>query len=169
MLLCHQKGCKSFMDICTINGVIYPTNKAACQALGLLGGDQEWIGTIQEAALSATLFELRKLFFQILLFYDVSDPMNLWQTFWKDMSDDIPRRLLKILQIPQIQKSETKLKASVLFDLEAMLSSNSKSLKEFGLPMPPQDMLAILQNRFLMEERNYNPEELMKERDLLIP
>ncbi|GKE36836.1 DNA helicase [Tanacetum coccineum] len=61
------------------------------------------------------------------------------------------------------------MKESVLFDLEAMLNSNSKSLKYFGLPIPPEDMLPVLQNRFLMEETNYNPEQLLKERDLLIP
>nr|GEY55448.1 DNA helicase [Tanacetum cinerariifolium] len=61
------------------------------------------------------------------------------------------------------------MKAIVLFDLEAMLNLNSKSLKDFGLPMPPQHMLTIFQNRFLMEERNYNPELLLKERDMLIP
>nr|GEY23100.1 DNA helicase [Tanacetum cinerariifolium] len=144
-------------------------NKAACQALGLLGGDEEWIYTFKEAALSATSLELRKLFVQILIFYDVSDPMNLWQTFWKDLSDDIPRRVSKALQIPLIEKSKTKMKASVLFDLEAMLNSNSKSIKDFGLPTPPEDMRRVLQNRFLMEETNYNPKLLLNERELLIP
>ncbi|GJS70163.1 DNA helicase [Tanacetum coccineum] len=50
MLLCHQKGCRSFAEIRTLNGITYPTNKASCQALGLLGGDEEWIGAFQEAA-----------------------------------------------------------------------------------------------------------------------
>nr|GEZ02659.1 ribosome-inactivating protein [Tanacetum cinerariifolium] len=54
MLLCHQKGCKSFLEIRMLGNTIYPTNKAACQALGLLSGDEEWIGAFQEAALFAT-------------------------------------------------------------------------------------------------------------------
>ncbi|GJR42379.1 DNA helicase [Tanacetum coccineum] len=86
----------SFAEIQTLNGITYSTNKAACQALGLLGGDEEWIGVFQEAALSATTSELRKLFVHILIFCNVSDPMNLWQRLWKDMSDDIPRGLSKI-------------------------------------------------------------------------
>ncbi|GKD98883.1 DNA helicase, partial [Tanacetum coccineum] len=79
MLLCHQKGCKSFAEIRMINGIIYPINKAACHVLGLLGGDEEWIGAFQEAALSATALELRKLFVHILIFCNVADPLNLWQ------------------------------------------------------------------------------------------
>ncbi|GJS17063.1 hypothetical protein Tco_0411535 [Tanacetum coccineum] len=84
---------RSFTEIRTVDDIINPTNKAACHVLGLLGGDEEWICAFREASLSATSLELRKLFVQILIFCDVLDPMNLWQTFWKDMSDDIPRRL----------------------------------------------------------------------------
>nr|GEV85752.1 DNA helicase [Tanacetum cinerariifolium] len=105
---------------------------------------------------------------EILMFCEVSNPMSLWQMFWKDMSDDIPRRLSKTLHIPQIEKSEVKMKASVLFDLKAMLNSNSKSLKDFGLSMPLQYMLNILQNKLLLEEKNYNLELLSKEKEVLI-
>ncbi|GKB03654.1 DNA helicase [Tanacetum coccineum] len=139
-------------DIRKINNKIYPTNKAACQALGLLSGDEEWVTAFQEASLFATSLELRRLFVYILIFCNVSDPMKLWHKLWKDLSDDIPRKLSKTLRIPQIERNEKKLKASVLFDLEHMLNAYSKSLKDFGLPMPPEDMLLILQNRLLMEE-----------------
>nr|GEY70252.1 DNA helicase [Tanacetum cinerariifolium] len=137
IILAKKKGCRSFLEIRTVNNTLYPTNKAACEALGLLGGDQEWIEALHEAKESATSSELRKL--------------------------------SKTLHLPQIEKTEAKMKASVLFDLEAMLNSNSKSLKDFGLSMPPQDMLKILQNKLLMEEKKYNPELLAKEKDALIP
>nr|GFA85790.1 DNA helicase [Tanacetum cinerariifolium] len=169
MLLCHQKGCRSFLEIRTVNNTLYPTNKAACEALGVLGGDQEWIEALQEAKESATYPKHRKLFVQILMFCEVSNPISLWHMFWKDMPDDIPRRLSKTLHLPQIEKTEAKMKANVLFDLEAMLNSNSKSLKDFSLLMPPQEMLKILQNKLLMEEKKYNPELLEKEKDVLIP
>nr|GEW89464.1 DNA helicase [Tanacetum cinerariifolium] len=35
MLLCHRKGCKSPIDVRTINDQIFPTYRAACEALGL--------------------------------------------------------------------------------------------------------------------------------------
>ncbi|GJV53078.1 DNA helicase [Tanacetum coccineum] len=169
ILLCHQKGCTSFRDIRKVHNIVYPTNRAACEALGLIGGDQEWIGALEEAALHASSEQLRKLFVQILIFCDVSDPILLWHKFWENMSEDIPRRLAKILQIPEIEKNETEMKAGVLFEIESLLNSNSKTLKDFGLPMPPRRLLDILQNRTLMEERNYNRELLLIEKDSLLP
>ncbi|GJR16422.1 DNA helicase [Tanacetum coccineum] len=98
-----------------------------------------------------------------------NDPMKLWHKLWKDLSDDIPRKLSKTLRIPQIERNEKKLKASVLFNLERMLNAYSKSLKDFGLPMPPEDMILILQNRLLMEETNYDQELLLQEKNFLLP
>ncbi|GJT61527.1 DNA helicase, partial [Tanacetum coccineum] len=80
-----------------------------------------------------------------------------------------PAKLSKTLQIPKIEKNETTLKASVLFEIETILNSHSKSLKDFGLPMPPKRMLTLLENRLLMEERSYNRELLQKEKQILIP
>ncbi|GJZ69083.1 DNA helicase, partial [Tanacetum coccineum] len=50
-----------------------------------------------------------------------------------------------------------------------ILSNCDKSLHAFGLPPPPQDLLAQLANRLLMEERNYNREELAQLKDELVP
>ncbi|GJT77618.1 DNA helicase [Tanacetum coccineum] len=47
-----------------------------------------------------------------------------------------------------------------LYEIEIILSNCGKSLHAFGRPPPPQDLLAQLANRLLMEERNYNQEEL---------
>ena len=50
MLLNTVKGCTSFEDIRTINGVVHPTYKSACKALGFLDDDSEWIECINEAS-----------------------------------------------------------------------------------------------------------------------
>ncbi|GJV60129.1 DNA helicase [Tanacetum coccineum] len=76
MLLCHQKGCRSFPEIHKVNGIVYPTCRAACQALGLLEDDQEWENTMKEAACTATPAELRTLFAHILTFCQVTDPVT---------------------------------------------------------------------------------------------
>ncbi|GJT88962.1 DNA helicase [Tanacetum coccineum] len=54
MLLWHQKGCRSFLGIRTVNDVVYLTCRVACEALGLLENDREWEMTLEEAALTAT-------------------------------------------------------------------------------------------------------------------
>nr|GEV35232.1 DNA helicase [Tanacetum cinerariifolium] len=99
----------------------------------------------------------------------LANPISLRENFWEHMSDEIHRRLSRTLHILDIHKNETKMKATVLFDIESILNSYSKSLKDFGLPMPPKKLLDILQNKFLMEEGNYNREVLEKEKEELIP
>ncbi|GJV23191.1 DNA helicase [Tanacetum coccineum] len=90
MLLCHQKGCRSFPEIRKVNDIVYPTCRAACQALGLLEDDQEWENTMREAACTATPAELRTLFAHILTFCQVTDPVSLWGRIWRSMSEDLP-------------------------------------------------------------------------------
>nr|GEX70653.1 hypothetical protein [Tanacetum cinerariifolium] len=85
MLLCRQKGCNSFPGIRTVNEVVCPTCQAACEALGLLENDREWEIMLEESALTATPAELRTLLAHILTFYQVSDPIKLWNLTWKSI------------------------------------------------------------------------------------
>ncbi|GKC02226.1 DNA helicase [Tanacetum coccineum] len=59
---------------------MYPTCRAACEALGLLEDDQEWETTLKEAALTATPAELRTLLVHILSFCQVFWPSSTAQT-----------------------------------------------------------------------------------------
>jgi hypothetical protein len=86
LLLCHQKGSMSFRHIRTVDEVVYPTNRAACEAMGHLGGDQEWNIALQEASFSATPAYMRNLFCQILIFCEVSSPITLLQSHASSMS-----------------------------------------------------------------------------------
>ncbi|GKA33645.1 DNA helicase [Tanacetum coccineum] len=91
----EQKGCRDFWEVQTVNGVFYPTYRAACQALGLLGDDKEWEIAFEEACRSATPEELWFLFSHILLYYDVADASRLWRKYWKEMSYDILKSVRK--------------------------------------------------------------------------
>ncbi|XP_071699106.1 uncharacterized protein [Rutidosis leptorrhynchoides] len=68
MLLCHQKGRKSFADIRTVNNIVHSTYRSACEAIGLLGDDKEWSTALEEASVSASSSELRSLFANILMY-----------------------------------------------------------------------------------------------------
>nr|GEV42001.1 DNA helicase [Tanacetum cinerariifolium] len=52
MMLSHQRGCRSFRDIRTVNYIVYPTCRVTCEAMGLLGDDTEWEGKIVLAVAS---------------------------------------------------------------------------------------------------------------------
>ena len=53
------KGCTSYEDIRTVAGVVHATFKEACQAMGFLDDDNEWIECVNEAANWATGTQLR--------------------------------------------------------------------------------------------------------------
>nr|GEX54136.1 DNA helicase [Tanacetum cinerariifolium] len=169
LLLCHQKGCKTFRDIRTVNKVVFNTFRAACEALGLLGDDKEWHAALEEASFSSTLTELRNLSVKILIFCDVEDPVKLWNTYWQNMSDDIPRTTSENLYIQNLYINDPELKGFVLYEVQIILSSYSKTLKDFGLPPLSKRLLEELRNKELMEEKSYNRIELAEEVNILKP
>ncbi|KAJ9553599.1 hypothetical protein OSB04_017644 [Centaurea solstitialis] len=158
-----------FFELQTINNNFYPTYRAACEALGLLGDDREWETAIEEACVSATSVELRFLFSYILIHCKVSNPSRLWSKYWKEMSHDIPDRVSEMTHISNNHLRDAELQGYKLYELEIILTNCGKSLNQFGLPAPPQGLLHQLANRFVMEERNYNRQALMREKNESVP
>ncbi|GJT02293.1 DNA helicase [Tanacetum coccineum] len=169
MLLCHQKGCTSFPGIRTVNEVVYPTCRDACEALGLLQDDQEWEITLQEAALTATPAELRTLLAHILAYSKVSNPKRLWERTWKSMSEDIPYVCSISFNLPNLHIEDSDLEDYMLYEFESCLNRCSKSVTNFGLHLPPEHLMSVLRNKLLMEEKSYDRRLLAIERDKLLP
>ena len=57
MLLNTVKGCRSYEEIRTVDGVVHPTFKSACYSLGLLNDDKEWDDFIKEASIGPLLLK----------------------------------------------------------------------------------------------------------------
>ncbi|KAI3705431.1 hypothetical protein L1987_75668 [Smallanthus sonchifolius] len=167
LLLGHQKGCYSFASIRTISNVVFPTYRAACEKLGLIGDDSEWVSAFSEASNWGTASELRSLFAHMLLFCDVSNPVALWEEHWQKMTDDILLNLRRSTSSSSAQLNDTDLKQFVLYEIEKLLNSTTRScsLADFGLPMPCESMLSSLSNRLLMEEKCYDRDQLAIENE----
>ncbi|KAL3655665.1 hypothetical protein CASFOL_000061 [Castilleja foliolosa] len=165
MLLCHQCGCKSFAEIRTVSMVIHNTYISACDAMGLLGDDKEWLTAFIESSSSATSSELRVLFIHILLFCEVSQPLHFWETQWKCMGDDIRLCFISDISNSDCFVNDNEIQQAILFELEKLLNSAtpSKSLPDFGLPLPSATILASIGNRLLMEETCYDRASLAAE------
>ncbi|GJU74196.1 hypothetical protein Tco_1265601 [Tanacetum coccineum] len=142
MLLCYQKGCRDFWEVQTLKGIFYPTYRAACEALGLLGDDKECDIAIQEACASATPAELRSLFAHILLHFDVTDPSKLWTKYWKEMNRDMLEKVSQTVQIPGYHLNDDGLQGYTLYEIEVVLNNCGKLLQNFGLSPPPEGLLA---------------------------
>nr|GEX85604.1 DNA helicase [Tanacetum cinerariifolium] len=134
IFLCHQKVCRSFRDIRTVNHVVYPTNRVACEALGLIGGDQEWVSALEEAVVHASSDELRKLFVQILIFCDVSNPLTKtkgkylmkWSPHYADFIN--PTDALDIQKQPCNTDDEEQLRNG--FSIQSLLDINPRHYKQ---------------------------------------
>ncbi|GJX39774.1 replication protein A 70 kDa DNA-binding subunit C-like protein [Tanacetum coccineum] len=89
MLLNVVRGVKGFEELMTVNKRLCETFKETCFAYGLLNDDKEWLHAIAEASLWALGPQLRDIFVTMLLFYDVSRPLKLWEETWQTLYEDI--------------------------------------------------------------------------------
>ncbi|KAJ3701270.1 hypothetical protein LUZ61_004975 [Rhynchospora tenuis] len=163
MLLNIVRGPVSFEDIRTVNCVLYGTFKEACNALGLLDNDNEWLYTLQEAAVSASSQQVRKLFVDILLYPEVTDATELWDACWRLMGDDILYNLRSQYRIPQFNFSDAMLKDHILYELEDMLISRRYSLESVKLPQPVEQRLYEANSTLLAQQLSYNIVELREQ------
>ncbi|XP_040368295.1 uncharacterized protein LOC112192958 isoform X3 [Rosa chinensis] len=160
MLLNIQKGCSDFNLIKTVNEITYPSYQEACQALGLLGDDKEWIEALTNSSYIAMASEIRQLFVTIILFCDVASPQTLFDLHWSNMCDDILYKARLETQNPNLTLPESELKNTLLFELEHLFNMSSSSLKDHQLPMPDKNKILELKNKLLKEELDYNCQEL---------
>ncbi|XP_056698529.1 uncharacterized protein [Spinacia oleracea] len=131
LLLNIVKGATCFADIWTVNGIIHPTYKAACHALGLLDGDNEWHEGLVEAATWSTGPQMRELFVTMLLFCEVSDPKELWEKHWTELSDDIVYRQRQRLGIPDLSLTEEQIQNYTLI-LQAVYQNRGQLFFVYG-------------------------------------
>ena len=89
MLLHHQKGSTSFEDLRTVDGQLYPTNKAAAGALGLLSDDKEIEYAMGETWTFGSSAKLRSLFAILLNYSEISSPQTIYDMFKDNMMDDL--------------------------------------------------------------------------------
>jgi hypothetical protein len=73
----------------TVNGILHPSFKAACLALGLLEDDGEWNRCLSDAGQIQTGYQLRNLFALILEHCSPAQPDILWQRHKASMCDDL--------------------------------------------------------------------------------
>jgi hypothetical protein len=155
LLLHIVKGAQSFTEIRTIGNKEYPTFRAACEALGLLGDDQEWSHAMTDAAQWATPSQLRQLFVTLLLFCEVANPRKLFDEHASSMSQDSAYRLGRN-HLHRINTSTDIAVSFVLFEVHKLLRDAGYSLSHFNLP-PPEDIAsASLENRLLLDELSYD-------------
>ncbi|XP_023736845.1 uncharacterized protein LOC111884761 [Lactuca sativa] len=165
ILLCHQKGCISYDDIRTVHGITHSTFRAACEALGLTGDDREWLAAFTEASSWATASEMQSLFCHLLLFCDVGSPFLLWESAKSKMGDDIHRELTLESPTPELNLHDDIVEQQILLEIQKLLlaSTPSRSLADFGLPLPSPSLLALNPDQIRIYEDIVNAEQNQKQ------
>ncbi|XP_028084559.1 uncharacterized protein LOC114285679 [Camellia sinensis] len=157
MLLTKIRGAKYYEDIRTVNGIVHPTFKSACLALGLLDDDNEWDAALTEASTWASGAQLRNMFCSMLMFSEVTIAYELWENHWFDLTDDLQNRVQRQIGDGNISLEECELKNLGLLEIEHILNQNERSLKEFpSMPLPSYRLGQMVTNRLIREELNYD-------------
>ncbi|XP_022019542.1 ATP-dependent DNA helicase pif1-like [Helianthus annuus] len=164
ILLTKVKGPRSFEEIRTYEGVVYPTFRDACYARGLLDDDNEYIECIKESSFTGNGHYLRSLFGTLLLSNTLSRPEVVWEKTWELMSEDILYNMRKDTDMSGFVVSDERLKNITLTKIEKFLLRNGSSLHRFStMPYPDDDYLMSESNRLINEELSFDTDELRGE------
>ncbi|XP_019168949.1 PREDICTED: uncharacterized protein LOC109164859 [Ipomoea nil] len=168
-LLNKVKGPTSYLDIKQVNGVQYDSFRDACSARGLVDDDKEYIQAIEEASQWATGVNLRRLFVTLLMSNSMAKPEVVWEAAWTYLSDDAQFKIREDMRIPDFILSEDEKKNFALAEIELMLSTMGKSLKDFqSMPVPDLENHARTTNRLIQEELAYDVNVMKEENDSMV-
>jgi len=170
MLLHIVQGATSYEDFRTVDGILYSTFKEACFERGLLDDTNEWHEALIEASTWATTAELRSMFCSMLMFSEVSQPHQLWEQHWEDLTDDLQRQTRRDLNNHSLEISLEHRRNLGLYEIELILNKNGRSLKDYPpMSSPPSDMMRWLGNRLIREQLHYDQEKEKDNLDIMLP
>lgn len=132
LLLNNVKGPYSEKHLRTVDGVTYPTCRAAAEKLGLLFSDEHHRNSLLEASTWATAGQLRELFSIILVHSSPSNPELLWREFQADLTEDLSYQWEKIRKE---QPDNFVVINYGLYLMQNLVIDMGTDLKGVGLPM----------------------------------
>ena len=160
MLLHEVRGPTSYQDLKMVNDLC-PTFRSACQQRGLLKSDRQWHETIQDAILTTSPAQIRRLFAMVLSICHPADPGDLWDSYKDSMADDYLHQYhcqMKNMTLPYHDQIYNK----GLVDIENHTYNMAcQKLDTYGLPSPDRSVQQQLQTE-IIRETTYNKEQLEK-------
>ncbi len=133
MLLASTKGVPSYRHLRIWDGVEYSSYKEACLARGLLQSDDEFYKLMDEAASFRSPKQLRVLFSVILLFCNPVSPKELYAAFKLSLCEDFKYRF-------ENAGIDANPEDYALLEISVELAHAGKTLQDFNLPVPREDV-----------------------------
>ncbi|XP_016167920.1 uncharacterized protein LOC107610376 [Arachis ipaensis] len=148
------------------DGEVVPVFEETCSAMGFLIDDKEYVSAIKKVTEVASAAQLRRLFVMLLLSGSMGRPLSVWEQTWAYLSDDILYRRRHELQYPNLTMSQDELQTFCLLEIEKLLQSNEKSLKNYaGMPVLNNSLVSQFSNLMLLRELQYDTVSLTREHD----
>ena len=145
VLLLHVRGCQSFEDVRTVDGIVWPSFKEAAIARNLVQDDTEWYSCMREAVRYQMPAQLRSLFVCLNVCQTVHRPIDLLSEFYEYMIEDFVKH--------------SSVEASIHMMLNSLsigFARHEKTMKIYGLPEPNMDIVrraeALLNNNNRIED-----------------
>uniref|UniRef100_A0A803LSZ5 Helitron helicase-like domain-containing protein n=1 Tax=Chenopodium quinoa TaxID=63459 RepID=A0A803LSZ5_CHEQI len=145
------------------------TKRSACHASGLLDDDNEWHETLSEASNWASGSQLRNMFCSILMFSEVSDPKQLWEQHWGELTDDLERMMQRQTRNPNLRLTPEEMQNQGLQEIEHILNKLGRSLTDFpDMPQPSSELARNALNRLIRDELEYDTHDEANRFDTLV-
>ncbi|UYV73842.1 hypothetical protein LAZ67_11001095 [Cordylochernes scorpioides] len=141
ILLLHVKGATSFEYLRTVDGILHSTFKKAAQTHGLLLDDTMWRLTIRDACLLSMPQKLRELFAYICVYGPPTSPLELWQEFKEQFTEDFCHRHTINNSI-----SHESCESFAMREVQNILVLRGRSFKEFDLPEPASHLPCLIED-----------------------
>ncbi|XP_056843179.1 uncharacterized protein LOC130495713 [Raphanus sativus] len=161
VLINKVKGPRSYDDIKTVDGILYPSFEDVCYELGLLDDDKEYIEALKECSFWATGSYVRRLFAQMLLSESLSTLRLVWDSTKDILSEDVLYLERKKRRNPNLILTEEQIENITLLMIDKLLRKNNTSLERWKtMPQPVDNDQYSHGNQLLEDELNYPQEEL---------
>ena len=157
MLLHVVRGPTCFDDLKTVNGEVCATYREACTRLGLLEDDAHWDSALTEASIGRKARQLRNLFATMIVFCELSNPLELWEKHKASFAEDILKRQQQ--QNPNIELNDQMFNEALLRIENKVMYLGGRPLNEYELPAVRRDQDTAVAT-LLTEEMNYDISEL---------
>jgi hypothetical protein len=162
LLLTVVRGATSYEDLRTVENHRWPSFREACIARGLLEDDNEWHQCLEDAKHMQIGRQMRHLFVTILTDCSPADPRTLWNTFWRDICDDLKHELRTHVFQNNVEPTEEQIQDYGLYLIDQLLSKSGKRLHDWdSMPQIIGNWRDILHdpNPLITEQRQYDRQE----------
>jgi hypothetical protein len=135
--LLHRRA-QSWVDIRTVEGIVYPTHQEAARAMGLFDNHDEGVMAFEELLnLGTAPAQLRWIF--TLLAVEGNPVMSIWADHEASLSSDIRESMLRVTSQPD----PTLIRNKLLRRLQILLQGLGRTLTDIGLPEPEERQLEV--------------------------